>query len=118
MILGSWGTIKLICGNHGEDISNEMQVHEGSEGMSAFYNCPQYKSIYGKDHSTKSCNNRLSITEYTKMLDFLMNRLMDDSGVENDLTGLQWKMQGTQYKVIEHEGDNIIVSVLNKKAIS
>ena len=42
MILGNWQNIKLICGNHGEDYSHEMIIHQGREGMSTFYSCPCY----------------------------------------------------------------------------
>lgn len=66
MILGNWQNIKLICGNHGEDYSHEMIIHQGREGMSTFYSCPCYQSLLQKEITNKSCNNRLNIVDYEK----------------------------------------------------
>ena len=46
MVLKQWEKIKLICGNNGDDYSNEMSIHEGNVGMSPFYSCHKVVSIY------------------------------------------------------------------------
>jgi len=117
MILKSWESIKLICGNHGDDLTNEMQIHEGREGMSTFYSCPCFKSIYGDNHDGRSCNNRLNTVDYERMLKELSDKAYD--GVEDvNLTGYKWTKNGVEYKVLKNKRGKFTVSVLNKKAIS
>ena len=116
MLLGSWENITLICGNHGEDESIEMVIHEGPHSL--FYSCPEYRSIYGNRHEKKSCNNRLNLVDYTKMLDHMMGLIYDEYGNQNSIVGYVWKKNGVEYKVLKQEGDHIWVKMLNKKAIN
>ena len=122
LIVDSWKKVKLVCGNHGEDVSKEMQIKEylGSVNDTVFYNCPDFKSIYAdkKDlDGIRSCNNRLSISDFTKMLKKLTD-LADDGAEETNLTGYKWEDRGIEYKVLEHKHGKFTVRVLNKKAIS
>ena len=94
MILGNWQNIKLICGNHGEDYSHEMIIHQGREGMSTFYSCPCYQSLLQKEITNKSCNNRLNIVDYEKMLDTVSDEMLDDDGNISNIRGFAWKGKG------------------------
>lgn len=112
----SWNTITLLCGNHSDDYSHEMQLKEGPHSL--FYSCPEYKSIYGKEHEGRSCNNRLTLVDFERMLNFLNKKSFAPFGQEVNLTGYRWTEKGVTYKVLEHKGGKYKVLMLNKKAIS
>ena len=116
MIKGSWQNIRLVCGNHGNDYSHEMIIHQGREGMSTFYSCPCYRNILNKEINGRSCNNRLNIIDYQNMLDTIMNERYDDNGNETSLLGYKWSKKGIDYSII-NEDKKITVVMLNKKAI-
>ncbi len=117
MIKNSWKTITLICGAHGDDYSHEMQLKQGPHSL--FYSCPEYRSIYGQDHSKKSCNNRLTLDDYEKLLNYLMeNSESEDGLVEVDLTGAHWNRNGVLYQVLEHKNGTFKVAVRNDKAMA
>lgn len=117
MIKNSWKRVTLICGAHGEDHTHEMQLKQGPHSL--FYSCPLYRSIYGKDHKEKSCNNRLTLDDYEKMLNFLMEASEEGDGLfEVDLTGYEWKRNGVCFKVLEQKKDHYIVLMRNDKAMA
>jgi len=114
----SWKRFKIICGNHGDDLSNELTMHAGREGMSMFYSCPCYMSIYKKDPSGRSCNNRLTTVDFEKMINKLIE-LSDDGAEEVTIPkGYKWMNNGVEYEVLSHKHGKFKVKVLNKKAIS
>ncbi len=116
MVLNSAKKIRIVCGNHGDNYENEMYVHEAAEGKSVFYTCPKYVSILAKEPG-KSCNNRLSINEYLKMQETLMNEKYTDDGQEVSTKGFRWTDRGIDYKVIEEKDGIITVSMKNRRAI-
>ena len=119
MYLNSWNDLTIVCGNHGDDHSNRMQIKEylSSRMDTAFYSCPQYKSIFGKEHSGRSCNNRMTIADFERLLNHLMG--LSDGGTEEvNLVGLKWKERGIEYEVLEQKDGKFTVSMLNRKAIS
>lgn len=118
MYLNSWNSVKLVCGNHGDDYSHEMKIKEytASKHDTAFYSCPEYISIYqGKEG--RSCNNRLSVRDFEKMLNHLTSMAYD--GVEEvNLTGYHWRTKnGIEFRVLSQENDQFVVSVRNIRAI-
>ena len=117
MIRNSWNNIELICGAHGADYTNQMHLQEGPHSL--FYACPQYKSIYGTHHEGRSCNNRLTLADYEKLLSFLSDAAEGCDGlVETDITGLEWKHNGVFYKVLEHKEGKYKVLMRNDKAMA
>ena len=118
MILGNWQNIKLICGNHGEDYSHEMIIHQGREGMSTFYSCPCYQSLLQKEITNKSCNNRLNIVDYEKMLDTVSDEMLDDDGNITNIRGFAWKRKGIDFKVLDDDNGILTICMLNRKAIA
>nr|WP_303181781.1 hypothetical protein [Lachnoclostridium phocaeense] len=116
MLVNSWKNVTLICGNHGNDHTHDMQLKEGPHSL--FYACPEYKSIFGTDHSGKSCNNRLTLVDFEKMLGFLEEKGLGDGFCETDLTGFHWKKNGVEYTVLEHKNGHFTVKMLNRKAIN
>ena len=117
MLLNSWECITLICGNHGEDFSNHMELKQGPHSL--FYSCPRYHSIYSKEKQEDvSCNNRLTLVDYEAMLDFLTEKSRGEFGTDINLTGFKWKKKGVQYHVLEHKDGKYVVSMLNIKAIN
>ena len=121
MVKNSWNNVTLVCGNHGSDHTNIMAIKEylGNSLDSAFYSCPEYRSIYAKEQDGKrSCNNRLSVGDFEKMLMHLYEMSLDENGPEDvNLTGYKWKTRnGISYEVLEHTVDGkFTVKVLNHK---
>lgn len=117
MVINSWNQITLVCGAHGDDYSNVMQLKQGPHSL--FYSCPKYKSIYGKDHEGRSCNNRLTLVDYENMLNFLMEHSEEADGlVDVNLTGFEWRKNGVSYKVLEHKYDKFKILMRNDKAMA
>ena len=117
MLLNSWQCITLICGNHGDDHTNEMHLKKGPHSL--FYSCPKYHSIYSKEEQAGiSCNNRLTLVDYERLLDYLTEKARGEFGSEVDLTGLRWKDKGVEYHVLEHRNGKFTVKMLNVKAIN
>ena len=109
--------VTLICGNHKGNQSHPMKLQQGPHSL--FFSCPEYKSIYGDDHEGRSCNNRLTLVDYEKLLDYLTERTYAGDGLqETNLTGLKFTLKGVDYEVLEHTKDKYRVLMLNRKAIS
>ena len=73
----------------------------------------------GDDHEGRSCNNRLTLVDYEKLLDYLTERTYAGDGLqETNLTGLKFTLKGVDYEVLEHTKDKYRVLMLNRKAIS
>ena len=119
MVLNSWKNVTMICGNHGNDCTHEMQIKESlnTGHDTAFFVCPEYKSIYGDNHEGKSCNNRLTVKDYMGMLEKLEDMAFDGAE-EADLTGYKWKKAGVEYEVLDHTDGHFTVKMRNRKAIA
>lgn len=116
MVKNSWNNVILVCGNHGDDHSHEMVLKQGPHSL--FYSCPEYKSIFGDDHEGRSCNNRLTLVDYEKMLDALQDAATGNGIEDTDLTGFRYTSKGVDYRVLEHTGGKMKVLMLNRKAIA
>jgi len=112
----SWQKIKLVCGNHGQDYTHELRISEGKAGMSSFYSCPCFIRAGAKVGIGASCNNRLSINDFEKALKKVTNNLIDENGLEKDLLGFTFKIDGVEYEVLDSETP-VRLSVKNLKAI-
>ena len=116
MLQNSWNTIRLICGNHGDDHETEMIIHEGPHSL--FFSCPKYVSIYLHDPA-RSCNNRLTLVDYEKMLEKINSlAYTEDSPYPRDIKGYSWKHNGAEFRVIGQKDGIFTVSVLNRKAMA
>jgi len=87
------------------------------KGSSPFYACPKYK---GHEEDERACNNRLSLADFSKMLQHLHN-LIAEAELNDQIINLAnytWKdRKGTEFKVLSHVGSKFVISVLNKRAI-
>lgn len=112
-ISNAWKNTKLVCGNHGDDYSHEMQITQGQNTV--FYSCPL---CYGGE-SNQKCSNRIDIPDYEKMLSKVADEIInaDMAGEIADLTGFRWKHKGIIFEVLKHEQDDMVISMLNKKAL-
>ena len=133
MITGIWKGVKLICGNPRHEPDQEMFVREMSleEEKSrdkkvylhgkpdyAFYCCPKYDPNMREDDES-ACFNRVSVAEMEKALDVLSDKIqtdMDENGTAF-IKNYRFSTKAADYKVLEHKGDNLVLQVLNKKAI-
>ena len=115
MVLGQWQNVKLICGCH-TDEKVEMVIHEGAVGQSAFYYCPKYKNLYTREDN--ACTNRISINEYEKMLNHVMDEKYTDDGDEISVKKLRWKDRGIEYEVLDDTKEGVTISVINNKKVT
>lgn len=117
MITGSWDDITLVCGNtHDEPVN--MGRQEGASSL--FYACPKYHRE-NRSEGERACNNRLSIDDFLKALASLHEKIIEAELQDErlQLTNYEWKdRKGTRYKVLEHEGNKLTISVYNKKAVN
>jgi ectoine hydroxylase-related dioxygenase (phytanoyl-CoA dioxygenase family) len=115
MIKGSWDNVRLVCCHrHDEPVPMEIQ-----QGSTLFYACPKYHAE-NRTEDERACNNRLSLQDYTKMLEHL-HEIMIKSELADEkinLTNHTWKdKKGIEYKVLQDVNGKLVVEVLNKKAI-
>lgn len=141
-INSKWNDVTLLCGNHSEEEHIEAIF---TSGQSVFYACPHFYpkeirsavlavkagddtssislSEYEKQINTASeprCFNRLSLYEYEKMLNHLSSEIAEAEfdGTVLNLTNYKFKLRGVEYTVIKHDGRNLVVKYINKKAIT
>lgn len=116
MITGSWDDIQLVC-CYRHERPVPMIIQEGPS--SPFYACPKYHEE-NREEGERACNNRLSLQDYSKMLEHLHTMLVDAEIHDErlNLTNHEWKdRKGTEFKVLSQDGSHLVISVLNKKAI-
>ena len=94
----------------------ELQLKEGP--LSLFYACPKYYKDNRKIDE-KKCDNRLSLEEYNKAIEHVVNLLSEaeNEGSLLNLTNYKWKKNGIEYKVIKHTDTEIKITILNKRYI-
>lgn len=115
MITNSWDDVTLVCCNrHAEPIP--MVIQKGPSSL--FYACPKYKD---HDEDERACNNRLSLQDYTAMLQHL-HKMIVEAELNDErliLTNYSWKdRKGTLFKVLQHDGNKLVIMVENKRAIN
>ena len=117
LIRGSWDDITLVCCyRHKEPIPMIIQAGPSSP----FYACPKYHEE-NREPGERACNNRLSLQDYTKMLEHLHKMVIDAelNDEKINLTNYTWKdRKGIEYKVLSQNGDKLVISVYNKRAIN
>ena len=111
-----WKRIRVVCGCHEEPI--DMSVNERGE-HSTFYSCPKYYPENRKP-GEKACANRISLPDYENMVTKLSEMIAEAEmgGGKICLTNYAWERKYTQFKVLSHERKEIVVSIVNKKALS
>lgn len=117
LITGTWDDIKLVCCHrHTEPVP--MVIQEGPS--SPFYACPKYHPE-NRLPGEYACNNRLSIQDYFKMMEHLHTMIIEAELHDEklNLTHHTWKdKKGTVFTVLEQDGDKLVISVYNKRAIN
>ena len=111
MITGFAKKITLVCGNHEHPV--EMSVKETE--TDAFWACPKYYPD-NREEFESPCMNRISIYEYEKMLNKLMDLVQEDEedGGEVYLKNRKIETPTARYKVIEEKDGMLTISVLAK----
>ena len=117
IITGTWDDIKLVCPyRHEEPI--EMYIKEGPS--SQFYACPKYYD-YNRAPDERACNNRLNLVDFERMITHIDN-IRYEAEMRGEIISLKlhsWKTsKGIQYHVLSHEYNKLVISVINKLAIS
>lgn len=113
-VIGLWSNVHLVCANHP---NVEMDILQGPTSM--FYACKKYYPENREDDE-KPCYNRVNLFDFERMLKHLSELLL--SAEKNNeilnLTGQQWSCNGIDFNVLVHETDNLVVGVVNNKAIA
>lgn len=116
IITGGWNDVTLLCACHQEPV--ELVLQSGPSSL--FYACPKYHQE-NRIEGERACNNRLSLEDFTKMLEHLHGTIIDSEMRDQhiQLTNFSWKNpKGTQFRVLDHHGDKFTISVYNKRAIN
>ena len=114
-ISNSWKNTTLVCGCHGDDKSNVMELHAGP--TSVFYSCPKYDKE-NREEGECQCFNRLDVPEYEKMLSHIAKQVMesDQGGVMFNIQHYKWQKNFVEYEVLDVKDKKMTISVNNKKA--
>ena len=122
MITGIWSKVRLVCcNNHAEP--QEMYVRSNQDNKrqieDVFYACPKYNPM-NREKGEEPCLNRISVSEFEKMLNMLSNIIIDaeDAGREIHLQNYKFETKTAYYAVLNETGDNIVISVLNKRVMA
>ena len=118
MVKNLWKKIHLYCGNHKDDCSIEMKIHDGKDAGNAFYSCPKYYPD-NREPGEKACVNHISVNDFEKMLNHIMEILVKGAkdNEEIDLTGYKWKDRYIDYHVLKYSDECINILCLNKRSI-
>jgi hypothetical protein len=119
MVKNIWKNIHIYCGCHKPLTNIKMMPHEGTEGRDMFYSCPKYYPE-NREYGEKACGNRISITDYKKMVEHISDILEDamQSRAQIDLTGMSWSSNGIDFTIQKHDRDYIEVAIINRRTIS
>ena len=113
----NWNQITLVCGNHENSKESPLMLPKEG-GLTVFFACPMYQSIYGNVHDRRSCNNRLSQPDFLKLIEWLNQHLYSYGHYPNDLTGEKFSIKWIDFEVLKHTADDrFVIKMLNKKAI-
>lgn len=99
-----WQNITLVCGNHGKDESNIMELVSGANAI--YYACQAADGTSGKC----TCRNFLRIKQMEQMIG-KMDELSGDIFSSIPLTGKKWKTGKHTYEVMEEKEGKIKVKV-------
>lgn len=113
MIQNLWKDIKIVCGNCVNNTPLEPKVAE-----SLFYSCPKYYD-FNRGPEDKPCGNRISGIDYERMVNYISKQI-EEASLKMEkiwLQGQTFKIKNIEFKILTHTNNEIIVSVLNKKAL-
>lgn len=119
MITGFWNDIKLVCGNHKcEDINDYPTMKIKSGPYSLYYSCPK-EEIANREDGEIPCFNRINLIDYNKMLDHIMDILVNADAEDKkiSLKGHKWKEKTREYEVLYHSDESIVIKMLDHSAI-
>lgn len=119
VIRGSWGDIRLFCGNGNPHPSRrvEMELRQGPHSL--FYACPCYHEE-DRQEGEYPCFNRINLVDFEKMLTAINNLIVngDAMGEVVNLTNYRWKnRKGMEFLITRHDGDEIDVEMVNRPAL-
>lgn len=93
-------------------------------GASDFYACPKYmrkddQHPLGHDEDERACPNRISLYEEPQIVEALNKIIEEDlmSGVIADYTNLVFHYKHIEAKILKYSDNEIVISLLNKKAV-
>lgn len=101
----AWADTIPICGNHGDDISNGLELTR--ENGSIVYRCK------GKKDGC-ICGNYMTVLEFEKMLNKI-DELTGDIFNSTSLVGLKWKQGTHQFFIMDDTGEKLKVKVKTHK---
>lgn len=121
MIQNFWSNAKIYCMNgHKEPIPMIVM-----NGASSFYACPHYmlkdeNHPDGREEDERMCNNRISFTALTNVMNKLMKMVEkdDEDGIIADYTGKTLEYNGIKITVLKYHLNTFHIGILNRRAIN
>ena len=116
MITGMWKNIRLVCGNPAHCSLETMFLRQTPEDV--FYACPKYNPE-NREANEKPCMNRISIYETEKMLDLLSDKIQREEENHGSFFAANYRFETrtAKYLVLRHTPDELVIQVLNKRAL-
>ena len=116
MITGMWKNMRLICGNPAHSSTETMFIRQTAEDV--FYACPKY-SPENRTMGEKPCMNRISIHEAEKMLEKLSDKIQEEEENLGSFFAANYRFETrtARYRVLKQTPDELIIQVLNKRAL-
>jgi hypothetical protein len=114
LITGSWGNTTLVCGNHPTPPEMELET----VGRNLMYVCPKCSALH-RNAGEEACNNKISSLEYEKMLNHIA-KMMADADERDEVPNLRnyrWRRNSIEYKILEHDGPKMTVSVIDRACV-
>lgn len=113
-ITGAWGNTVLVCGNH--PTAKTLPVMElSAESRVLTYVCPKCNAA-NLEEDEAICKNRLTAVDYEKMLNYVASMITDADECDEvpNLKNYQWRRKTLAFKILEHNGEKMTISVLDK----
>jgi hypothetical protein len=114
LITGSWGNTTLVCGNHPTPPTMELEI----VGKALVYVCPKCSALHRLPNE-EACPNKLSAVEYEKMLTHIAKMLAEADARDEvpNLRNYRWRRNSIEFKILEHDGPKMTVSVLDRACV-
>lgn len=92
------------------------------EGKSAFYACSKYmlkdeKHPDGHEANERACANRISFQSMMRIMEKFMKIVEADdaAGTVCDYTGMKFKSNGVDVKILKYDPSDMRIGILNRK---
>lgn len=114
-----WNKTKFMCSYRHKP--SELTIHEGANGASPFYSCPHYYKENRDPDEDRACPMRLTFIDAEKILDEFSKIMNEDlkNNIVKDYEGTTFVFnKKINVKVVKDNNEELVLDILNKKALS